>query len=404
MNKWVKTVLPVAIVLGSLLVVFFMVRSRPVVESKPPVVPPPLVRVATAKLDTVQLMVRSQGAVVPRTESALSAETDGLIVFVSPSFVSGGFFEQGELLVRLDPRDAELAVTRAAADTARFATALQIEEEEASLAVDEWRQLGSGAPMPLVRREPQLAQAQANLQAAVAALQQAQLNLDRTEIRAPYAGKIRQKNVDVGQFLRRGDALAAIYATNYAEVRLPIPDDQLAFFDIPMQYRGETETMLDAGPEVVISAEFAGNEHRWNGRIVRMEGEIDPLSRMVYAVARVQNPYGRGPNPGRPPLGIGMFIEAEIHGNRYPGIVVLPRTAMHGENRVAVIDGENRLRFRMVDVLRMESNHVLIRSGIEEGELVCLSALETQIDGMEVRVLNGEPSGLTVQEEEGTGK
>lgn len=402
MNKWVKTFLPLVIVAGSVLILVFLVRSRPVVESKPPVVPAPIVRVTYATLDTVRLTVRSQGAVIPRTESALSAETDGQIVHVSPSFVPGGFFERDELLVRLDPRDAELAVTRAAADTARFATALQIEREEARLAQDEWRQLGSGAPMPLVLREPQLAQARANLEASVAALQQAKLNLERTEIRAPYAGRVRKKNVDVGQFLRRGEALATIYAVNYAEIRLPIPDEELAYFDTPMQFRGETARA--GGPPVVISTEFAGRRHRWEGRVVRMEGEIDPLSRMVYAVARVQNPYGRGANPDRPPLGIGMFIEAEILGSSYPDVAVLPRTAMHGENRIAVVDDENRLRFRNVDVLRVESDRVLIRDGIEEGERICLSALETQVDGMEVRILESSTSGAVVQEEEGTDK
>lgn len=402
MNKWLSISLPLVIVAGSVLILVFLVRGRPVVESKPPVVPPPLVRAATVSLETVRLSVRSQGAVTPRTESALSAETDGQIVFVSPSFVPGGFFERDELLVRLDPRDAELAVTRAAADTARFATALQIEQEEARLAQDEWRRLGSGVPMPLVLREPQLAQARANLDASVAALQQAKLNLERTEIRAPYAGRVRKKNVDVGQFLRRGEALATIYAIDYAEIRLPIPDEELAFFDTPMQFRGETARA--AGPPVVISAEFAGRRHRWDGRVVRMEGEIDPMSRMVYAVARVQNPYGRGMNPDRPPLGIGMFIEAEILGRSYPGVAVLPRTAMHGENRIAVIDEENRLRFRYVDVLRIESDRVFIRSGIETGERVCLSALETQVDGMEVRMLQSSSSGAVVQDEEGTGQ
>ena len=402
MNRWVKTFLPLAIVSGSVLVLVFLVRSRPVVENRPPDVPPPIVRTVTATLDTVRLTVRSQGAVTPRTESALSAETEGQIVYVSPSFAPGGFFEGEELLVRLDPRDAELAVTRAAADTARFATALQIEEEEARLAQDEWRQLGSGAPMPLVLREPQLAQARANLEASVAALEQAKLNLERTEIRAPYAGRVRTKNVDVGQFLRRGDALATIYAINYAEIRLPIPDEELAYFETPMQFRGETARAK--GPPVVISAEFAGRRHRWEGSVVRMEGEIDPMSRMVYAVARIQNPYGRGTDPDRPPLGIGMFIEAEILGKSYPGVTVLPRTAMHGENRVAVIDDENRLRFRNVDVLRIHNDQVLIRSGIQEGERICLSALETQVEGMEVRILETRSAETVVEDEEGTGR
>ncbi len=402
MKKWVKVFLPAAIILGSLLILSIMIRNRPVAENKPPVVSPPLVRVTAATLDTVQILVRSQGAVMPRTESTLSSETDGQIVYVSPAFVPGGFFEAGEILARLDPREAELAITRAAADTVRFATALQIEQEEAVLAQAEWDRLGSGAPRPLAMRAPQLAQAQANLDASVAALRQAMLNLERTEIRAPYAGRIRRKQVDVGQFLRRGEALATIYAITHAEIRLPVPDEELAFFEIPMRFRGETSQA--ASPRVVISGEFAGRRHQWDGRLIRMEGEIDPTSRMVYAVASVPNPYGRGSNADRPPLSIGMFVEAEILGRSYADVAIVPRSAMRGTKRLAIIDDDQRLRFRQVDVLRMESDQVLIRSGLEAGERVCLSALATPVEGMEVRILETGEADVVVQDEEGAGQ
>lgn len=396
MNQVMKIVLPVVIVVGSLLVLAVLVMSRPKVETRAPAAPPPLVRVMAADTDTVQLAVYSQGAVIPRTESVLSAEIAGQVVYVSPAFASGGFFEKGNLLVQLDQREAELAVIRAAADTARDATALQIEEEEARVAIQEWRALGNGTPNPLVSRQPQLAQARARLEASRAALRQAELNLERTEIRAPYAGRVRQKLVDVGQFVNRGNQIAIIYAVDYAEVRLPVPDEQLAYFEAPLHFRGERSST--GGPDVVLHADFAGKRHQWTGKLVRMEGEIDPQTRMATAVARVPNPYGRGADAERPPLSVGMFVEAEISGYRFDDVMVIPRAAMRGYDQVMVVDAEDRLRFRTVDVLRLEPNRAIIKGGIKEGERICLSALDTPVDGMMVRIFQEEPKEPTVQE------
>lgn len=396
MNQTMKIILPVGILIGSVLIAAVLVNSRPKVETRVPEIPPPLVRVMTADTDTVQLAVFSQGAVMPRTESGLSAEVAGQVVYVSPAFASGGFFEKNNLLVQLDQRDAELAVIRAAADTARDATTLRIEEEEARVALQEWQALGDGNPNALVSRKPQLAQARARIEASRAALRQAELNLERTGIRAPYAGRVRQKLVDVGQFVNRGNQVATIYAVDYAEVRLPVPDDQLAYFAAPMHFRGEQSS--SRGTDVTLNARFAGERYQWTGRLVRLEGEIDPQSRMVIAVARIQNPYGRGNNPSRPPLSVGMFVEAEISGHKIENVIVIPREAMRGYDQVLVVDSEERLRFRTVDVLRMESNRAIIKGGIQKGERICLSALDTPIDGMLVRVFQEESTTPTVQE------
>ena len=403
MNKWLSISLPLAVVAGSVLITVFLVRSRPVVETKAPGRPAsagshnrrdvgygPAHGAVPGRGDAPyrkrafrpRRTVRSSSCLLPSCPAGSSKETS---CWCASTRATRNW--RSHVPRRIRPGSPPRCRSSRRKPASRE---------------DEWRRLGSGAPMPLVLREPQLAQARANLEASVAALQQAKLNLERTEIRAPYAGRVRKKNVDAGQFLRRGEALATIYAINYAEIRLPIPDEELAYFDTPMQFRGETARA--SGPRVVISAEFAGRRHRWDGTVVRMEGEIDPLSRMVYAVARVQNPYGRGANPDRPPLGIGMFVEAEILGRRYPEVAVLPRTAMHGENRIAIVDDENRLRFRRVEILRIASDQVYIQSGIETGERVCLSALETQVDGMEVRILESSSSGTVVQEEEGTGR
>jgi RND family efflux transporter MFP subunit len=396
MHQVMKIVLPVAIVVGSLLIAAVLVSSRPKVETRAPTIPPPLVRVMAAETDTVQLTVFSQGAVMPRTESELSSEVDGQVVYVSPAFASGGFFEKGALLVQLDQRNGELAVVRAAADTSRDATVYSIEAEEARVAIQEWASLGQGKPNALVSRQPQLAQARASLDASRAALRQAELNLERTEIRAPFAGRVRQKRVDVGQYVNRGNQVATIYAVDFAEVRLPVPDEQLAYFEAPMHFRGERSS--SSGTDITLNARFAGEQHQWTGKLVRLEGEIDPQSRMVTAVARIPNPYGRGNDPNRPPLSVGMFVEAEIKGHQFADVFVVPRAAMRGYDQVLIIDADERLRFRTVDVLRLEPNRALIKGGIQAGERICLSALDTPVDGMMVRVFQEEPTDQTVQE------
>ncbi len=198
---------------------------------------------------------------------------------------------------------------------------------------------------------------------------------------------MRDKQVDLGQFVNRGAPLATIYAVDYAEIRLPLPDGELAFVDLPFGYRGDRDGA--AGPEVVLRADFAGRVHEWKGRIVRTEGEIDPKSRMVHAVARVQDPYGRGEDPERPPLAAGMFVQAEITGRAVEAAAVLPRAALRDDDRVIVIDAEDRLRFRDVEILRATQNEVVITSGLEDGDRVCLSMLAAVTDGMQVRIADG---------------
>ncbi len=397
MNSTIRTLAPLAVFVLGLLGAWALVAARAPVKTRPPAPLPPLVRVHAATAAEVRLTVRAQGTVSPRTASALVPEVSGRVVAVAPSFAAGGFFEKDEVLVTLEPGDYAAAEVRARAAVAQAASRLAAEEAESAVARQEWERLAGGAkrdgsaasgpqePPPLVVRAPQLAEARAALDAAQAALEQAGRDLKRTSLRAPFAGRVRDKSVDVGQFVNRGAPVASLYAVDAAEVRLPIPDDQLAFLDLPPSFRGET-ALPEAGPEVLLRARFAGRERTWTGRIVRLEGEIDPRSRMVTTVARVENPYGRGDDSGRPPLAAGLFVEAEIQGRTVKDAVVLPRAALRGPDRVWIVDAENRLRFRAVEVLRADRESVLLAGGLASGERVCLTPLDTATDGMPVRV------------------
>ena len=241
---------------------------------------------------------------------------------------------------------------------------------EARLAREEWKLFGDGEGDPLTRHEPQVAEAEATLASAKAALDRAKLHLDRTDMKAPYAGRVWKKFADVGGNVTPATPVAKIYGVGFAEVRLPIPDSQLEFVELPLHDSGEGATV-----------KLRWKDHEWEARIVRIEAEIDPRTRMIPAIARVEEPYA----PGRPPLVVGTFVEAEIAGKMVRDVIVLPRAAMRDGQRVLVVDAEDRLHFRKVDVLRTDGDQVVIQDGLREGERVCVSQLDIALEGMQVK-------------------
>ena len=393
-----QAVLPLVLLGLAGLAAVTMIRNRPVVETRPPEIAPPGVRVHVVALEDVALAVTSEGTVRPRTESELVPEVSGRVMSVAPSFAEGGFFEAGDVLVTVDPFDYEQAVVAARAQLAQSRLRLAEEEAEAEVAQREWDSLGQGDPRELTLRKPQLDDARAAVAAAEAGLVRAERDLERARITAPYAGRVRRKGVDVGQFVTMGSSVATIYAVDRAEIRLPLPDNELAYLNLPLAYRGGENRQ---GPGVTLRSTFAGETHAWNGRIVRTESEIDPVSRMVHVVAEVDDPYRPGPDPDRPPLAVGMYVDAEIEGRRFRQIAVVPRSGLRGRSQVMVVDGEGRLRFRDVELLRMTADSIYVRSGLANGERVVISTLDSPTDGMQVQVTNPGPDLLAERAPDG---
>ncbi len=389
MKRWFPIVLPFVVLAGGVIGAWVLIAARQEVETRPPEIRLPLVRVVEVRPQTIQLRVSSQGTVMPRTETALVPEVAGRVVAISPSLVNGGFFDTGDILLRIDPRDYELALARTRAEFAQAEHKLAREFAEARVARREWRALGRGEPSPLTSRSLQVAEAKAGLASAKAMIEQAAYNLTRTKIRAPFAGRVRDKQVDLGQYVMPGVSIATIYAVDAVEIRLPIPDNELAYLDLPLRYQGGN-VKSQSLPIVRLRTTFAGKGHEWSGRIVRTEGEIDRKTRVVYAVLRVDDPYRRGADQDRPPLAVGMFVEAEILGKVVENVVVLPRAAMRGHNQVLIADDEQRLRFRTVEILRADREQIVVQNGLSAGERVNVSALDVVVDGMKVRMMKRE--------------
>ena len=385
MKRRLKLLLPIAIVLTGVLGALALVATRPDVETTSPEALARLVRVVEVTPETVQLRVTTHGAVAPRTESSLVPEVSGPIVWVSPSFTSGGFFEENDPLVRIDPLDYRVALELARANLARAESELEREtrelERQKNLAE---KKIASPAKLDMAVTAERVARA-ARRQAR-ASLEKAERDLERTEIRAPFKGRVRERTADVGQFVNRGTPMARLYATDFAEIRLPISDDELAFLDLPLWYRDDGANAEQATVE--LRAEFAGAEHTWEGQVVRTEGEIDPKTRMVHVIARVEDPYGRSGD--RPPLAVGLFVEAQILGHETEDVVTVPRAAMRGADQLLVADTEDRLRFRRVQVIRTGRDQVVIRSGLEPGDRVIVSTVEAAVDGMKLRPVTSD--------------
>ncbi len=391
MNVSMKKAAPVLILALGFLAAVSAYVSRPQAAPEVRETPAPLIRVIAARPQTVQLTVGAQGTVQPSTQIELVAEVAGRVVETGGALVAGGFFSEGDLLVRIDPRDYDLAAQSARAEVARAQVALQREKAEAEVAGREWRSLhGKREAPPLVVRAPQLAETEAALAAAQAGLEKALLDVERTEILAPFDGRVREETTDLGAFVSRGVVLAKLYAIDKAEVRLPLPDSELAFLDLPLGFAAATEAGVH--PAVRLSADFAGERRTWNGRIVRTEGELDPRTRMVHVVAEVPDPYRRYA-PGDAPLSVGMFVRAEILGRTLHGVYVLPRETLRNGNEVLVVEDGERLSFRTVGIIRRESERVIVGTGLVPGERICVSPLEVAVDGMRIRVHTGEEGG-----------
>lgn len=358
-----------------------LVKTGPIIENQDRPAPIPLVRTVTAQPSDFEHRVTTHGTVEPRTESELVAEVSGRIEWLAPSFASGGFFKAGEPLVRIETGDYQTALTRSQAAVTRTRSELKRARKE----LERQQRLAASnvaSDSRLDDAENAAQVAGAALSEARAALEQAQRDLSRTEISASFDGRVRSEKADVGQFVSRGTSIGTVYAVDFAEVRLPVPDSELAYLELPSLY--QTDSPEGPGPAVDIHADFAGARHTWQGRVVRTEGEIDPRTRMVYVVARIDAPYARTAAK-RPPLAAGLFVEAEISGRVDQGVFVLPRSALRDGNRVLVVDAESRLRWRDVEVLRADREHVIVSDGLEAGETICISTLESAVEGMQVR-------------------
>ena len=388
MSRKLAPVIILAVLVG---LAWLVVRNPPQAErNEAPAGPQMSVDVLELERRPYRVNLQSYGTVQPRTQSTLVAQVFGEITAINDSLRDGGFFEKGEVLLNIDQRDYLANVKIAEATLLDAKQALAQEKARAAQALEDWNRLGNqGEAPPLVLRKPQLLAAEARVISAESALDKARLELERTNIVAPYAGRVLGKLVDQGQVVNKNSPLAEIYAIDLVEIRLPLRNRDLSFIDLPEDYRFGNDELVD-GPQVTIRSELATGAE-WQGRVVRTEGTIDDRARQLHVVAQVDDPFGVHAR-GRTPLKIGQYVTAELAGRELQDALVIPGGAIYQGGYVYIAEN-GILQRREINVVWQNNAEALVGSGLDAGDLLVLTPLGQVTSGVRVTVSKQPLSG-----------
>jgi RND family efflux transporter MFP subunit len=389
-KKVLRFLAPALVLVAGVAIVQVLIAAKPEPEKKDEDARPISLYVDEVKAEQVTITVKTQGEVRPKTEIDLIPQVSGRIIAMSESFNEGAEFTPDSMLLKIDDTEYQLASIRAAARVAEAQTALEREHATAKLKEEEWRERRKDQePTPFSLNLTQVAEAEAKLLSAKADLSKARLDLERTEIRVPFFGRVRERYVGIGQYVTAGTKVARVFSIDIAEVRLPLTDSQLVELNLPLGYKAED---LLAAPRVSFRATLGNRDFFWQGKIVRVDAAINQDTRLIYATAEVIDPYGLGATEGMP-LAVGMFVSAEIEGVSEQQAYVMPRLALRNQDTVYVINSDNRLEIRTVKVLSTSEEQVMVTGGVSQGEHVVTSTLPNAAEGMAVEPVFRETQG-----------
>ena len=383
-----RKLLPIALIGAAVIISIAMNLLKPApVKAE---APDTAVAVKTLILQRSQavLSVEAQGTVTARTRTSLISEVAGRVLKVSANFVVGGTFNKGDLLLELDPTDYEVALQRANANLISMNAQLTFEQARAVQAEKEWGMTGrpaEEAPL-LALRKPYLEEARANVLQAEAEVKQAKLKLSRASIRAPYAGMVADKAVDIGQYVAVGSALGETFAIDFAEVRLPLTKRDLSMMN------SFSTADKSSHLEVVLRGSIDESIKEWGAKLVRSEGVISEQNRALYVVVQVDDPYGKLAHTNAQqsyPLLMGTFVTAIIGGKTIDDAFAIPRHALLEGNKVALVDAEQRLHLKVVEPIFGDDQFYYVNSGLENGDELIVGAMGVPIEGMRVSPDNG---------------
>jgi len=387
MSPRLRTALRSAAILGGLIgIAVLLMNTSPEPMRRPPEdVPRLTVDVQKLHTENYQTTLKSYGMVEPRTQTNLVAEVSGKIVWVKPEFKDGGFFSENEVLVRLDDRNYRAEVAIAKATAAEMKQALLEEEAKSLEAQENWQRMGSSEqPSELTLRIPQLDTAKARLASAEAKLALAELNLERTQVRAPYEGRILSTSADIGQYVGPNTQLASIYATDIAEIRMPICNCDLNFINLP-----ESGHFQKQEPIKVVLQSNLGGDREWTGIINRTEAAIDDASRQLHVVTQIAHPFA-GNVEGKPPIKIGEYVTATIQGRTIENAIVIPsKTIYQGDTTYVVVN--DMLEQRTIEVLWQDGEFAIINKGLNEGDMLVTTPLGQVTSGTVVSISGSQP-------------
>ncbi|MCC6698171.1 MAG: efflux RND transporter periplasmic adaptor subunit [Candidatus Hydrogenedentes bacterium] len=392
MKSWVLKIIgalsPLLVLAGGAAAVAVLFASAPQVKRTSEVKPAPLVAVVQAVRGSFPRLVQAYGSVMPAREVEIHPEVSGRVIEVHPSLEPGGVIPEGETLLIIDPEEYELALAQAQGALAEAEAALDVEKGRQLVAKREWDLFGKDMQNAelgesLALREPQLRQAEARIASAQSFVKQAELNLKRTRITAPFDVLVLSEQVDVGQIVSPGSSVASLAGADRFWIQVSVPIDRLsAVLGAAAQGRDTAHIFSD-----VESSGDAG----FPGRVVRHLGQVDPESRMAQVLLEVEDPLGLDPREvAREPLALNTYVRADLDAGTLEDTISIPRRGLRENGEVWVADAENRLQVRSAEILWRQGEVLAIADGIRPGDRVVISPLDDLIPGMEVRVTEGD--------------
>ncbi|MEP4146533.1 MAG: efflux RND transporter periplasmic adaptor subunit [Halioglobus sp.] len=356
MSRLIKNlVFPLLVLAVAAAIAYALISSRPPLPQRESTLTIPVVEVAEVRPAPVSVSIESRGIVTPRRNIELVTEVSGRVVWVDPGFLQGEEISEGQLLLRIDPIDYEVALSAA----------------EAALASAEL----SLAEVKVLVKKAAIAEAEAGVVAAKDRLRQAVTDLANTEVKAPFNAVVDIKRVDLGQYVQAGSALMKLLSTGVAEVRLPLLASDVPFVKYGQDADGRWQ-------QLTLTATFGNVQHSWQARLARLERRVDEQTRVFFLVAQVDRPYDKALHTHI--LAMGLFVEASFEGAAIPNAVRLPRSALHQQSYVYVV-ADGKLARRDVTLLRREGDSVIVGEGLQAGDRVVLSRLDLMVDGMAVQ-------------------
>ena len=374
----IKKLKPLFILLGAFALSYLLwllgqVQPDPVEEA-----PAPDVIVEILTPEDFQVKISSNGTTTPLTQTVLTAEVGGEVIYRSKKFSEGSSVIEGEILAKIDDTDLQLQYKNALLQLANAEVQYSLQLAEAEIAKQAWEKMGDGIASDLTLKKPQLKQAEALLAVAKAQVSSAEKKLDKTEIVAPYAGRIQNVNIDLGTTIVPGQPVGAIYTSSEIEVTLAVKDNDLQFLSIPMDGR-----KLDPSEQALVEIKsfYKGKNQTWIGRLERVDGVIDPITRMINLIAVFKNDFIEIDKPNLP---IGLFVEAQIDGIKLKDIFSIPVNAISQNNEVYIVNNDNELVSIKLPILKKYSDFVIVKDGLKAGERIVTSKLSTASNGIKV--------------------
>ena len=374
----IKKLKPLFILLGAFAISYLLwllgqVQPDPVEEAPAPDV---IVEILTPK--DYQIQISSNGTTTPLTQTVLTAEVGGEVIYRSKKFSEGSSVIKGEILAKIDDTDLQLQYKNALLQLANAEVQHSLQLAEAEVAKEAWEKIGDGVASNLTLKKPQLKQAEALLEVAKAQVNSAKNKLNKTEIVAPYAGRIQSVNIDLGTTIIPGQPVGALYTSSEIEVTLAVKDNDLQFLSIPMDGR-----KLDPSEQALVEIKsfYKGKNQTWIGRLERVDGVIDPITRMINLIAVFKNDFIEIDKPNLP---IGLFVEAQIDGIKLKDIFSIPVNAISQNNEVYIVNNDNELVSIKLPILKKYSDFVIVKDGLKAGERIVTSKLSTASNGIKV--------------------